>query len=83
MTERFTFKDGKYYDKEHELSSDDVCNLLNDDSIEISRLQEVINNLHQDIRKQAHRIRQLDQLILQLNDIINSYQVIYETLKER
>jgi len=80
---RFTYKDGKYYDKDKELDDDDICNLLNDNNKEIDRLLNVINNLHTDIRNLSRRKRQLEQLIIQLNDIITSYQVIYETLKER
>ena len=80
---RFTYKDGKYYDKDKELGEDDVCNLLNDGTIEIEHLLEVIQNLHTDIRNHSRRKRQLEQLIIQLNDIITSYQLIYETLKER
>ena len=83
MIERFTYKDGKYYDKDKELGDDDICNLLNDNNKEINRLLEVIQNLHTDIRNHSRRKRQLEQLIIQLNDIITSYQVIYETLKER
>ena len=80
---RFSYKDGKYYDKDKELGDDDVCNLLNDNSKEIDRLLNVINNLHTDLRNHSRRKRQLEQLIIQLNDIITSYQLIYETLKER
>ena len=83
MQERFTYKDGKYYDKEQELGNDDICNLLNDNNKEINRLLEVINDLHTDLRNHSRRKRQLEQLIIQLNDIITSYQLIYETLKER
>jgi len=87
--ERFTVDKGTdddlpvFYDKDTSISYDDVCNLLNDNSKEINRLLEVINNLHTDIRNLSRRKRQLEQLIIQLNDIITSYQVIYETLKER
>lgn len=81
--ERFSYKDGKHYDKDKELGDDDICNLLNDNNKEINRLLEVINNLHTDIRNLSRRKRQLEQLIIQLNDIITSYQIIYETLKER
>ena len=83
MIERFTYKDGKYYDKGQELESDDICNLLNDYANEDKRLNEVLINLHDDLRNQSHKIRQLQQLIIQLNDIITSYQLIYETLRER
>ena len=83
MQERFTYKDGKYYDKGQELESDDICNLLNDYANEDARLNTVIINLHDDLRNQSHKIRQLQQLIIQLNDIITSYQLIYETLRER
>ena len=83
MTERFTFKDGKYYDKGQELDPDGVLHILNDDSKEVDRLLQVIQDLHTDIRNQSHKIRQLQQLIIQLNDIITSYQLIYETLRER
>lgn len=81
--ERFTYKDGKHYDKDQELGEDDICNLLNDNTNEIDRLLGVINDLHTDIRNLSRRKRQLEQLIIQLNDIIDSYQMIYETLKER
>ena len=83
MTERFTYETGKYYDKGVELTPKDICNLLNDNTNEIERLLGVINDLHTDIRNHSRRKRQLEQLIIQLNDIITSYQVIYETLKER
>ena len=90
MTERFSFEfdDDQYgkpifYDNDKKLSFEDVCNLLNDNNKEINRLLEVIQNLHTDIRNLSRRKRQLEQLIIQLNDIITSYQVIYETLKER
>ena len=83
IEERFTYKDGKYYDKDKELGDDDICNLLNDNTNEIDRLLGVINDLHDDLRNQSHKIRQLQQLIIQLNDIITSYQLIYETLRER
>ena len=83
IEERFTYKDGKYYDKDKELGDDDICNLLNDNNKEINRLLEVIQNLHTDIRNHSRRKRQLEQLIIQLNDIITSYQLIYETLRER
>jgi len=83
IEERFTYKDGKYYDKDKELDDDDICNLLNDNTNEIERLLEVIQNLRYDIRNLTRRKRQLEQLIIQLNDIITSYQIIYETLKER
>ena len=87
MNERFTVDKGKddelpvFYDKDTSISYDDVCNLLNDNSKEINRLLEVINNLHTDIRNLSRRKRQLEQLIIQLNDIIDSYQIIYDTLK--
>ena len=83
IEERFTYKDGKYYDKDKELGDDDICNLLNDNSKEIERLLEFIQELNTDIRNHSRRKRQLEQLIIQLNDIITSYQLIYETLKER
>ena len=85
--ERFTVDKGTdddlpvFYDKDTSISYDDVCNLLNDNSKEINRLLEVINNLHTDIRNLSRRKRQLEQLIIQLNDIIDSYQIIYDTLK--
>ena len=81
--ERFTFKDNKFYDKEQELGNDDICNLLNDYANEDARLNTVIIQLHEDLRNQSHKRRQLEQLIIQLNDIITSYQLIYETLRER
>ena len=83
IEERFTYETGKYYDKGVELTPKDICNLLNDNTNEIERLLEVIQDLHTDIRNHSRRKRQLEQLIIQLNDIITSYQVIYETLKER
>ena len=81
MSERFSYKLGKYYDKGVELSQDDVCNLLNDNSNEISRLQEVIDNLHDDLRNQARKKRKMEQIIINLNEIIENYQIIYETLR--
>ena len=81
MIERFTYETGKYYDKGVELTPKDICNLLNDNNKEIERLLEVIQELNTDIRNHSRRKRQLEQLIIQLNDIITSYQVIYETLK--
>ena len=81
--ERFTYKDGKYYDKDQELESDDICNLLNDYANEDKRLNDVIIGLHDDLRNHSRKIRQLEQLIIQLNDIIDSYQLIYQTLRER
>ena len=83
IEERFTYETGKYYDKGVELTPKDICNLLNDNSKEIDRLLEVIQDLHTNIRNHSRRKRQLEQLIIQLNDIITSYQLIYETLKER
>ena len=82
MTERFTYETGRYYDKGVELTPKDICNLLNDNTNEIERLLEVIQDLHTDIRNHSRRKRQLEQLIIQLNDIITSYQVIYEILKK-
>ena len=83
IEERFTYETGKYYDKGVELTPKDICNLLNDNTNEIERLLEVIQDLHTDIRNHSRRKRQLEQLIIQLNDIITSYQIIYETLKEK
>ena len=83
MTERFTYETGKYYDKGVELTPKDICNLLNDNTNEIERLLGVINDLHTDIRNLKHNKRKQEQLIIQLNDIIDSYQIIYQTLKER
>ena len=83
IEERFTYETGKYYDQGVELTPKDICNLLNDNTNEIDRLLGVINDLHTDIRNHSRRKRQLEQLIIQLNDIITSYQLIYETLKER
>ena len=83
MTERFTYETGKYYDKGVELTPKDICNLLNDNTNEIERLLGVINDLHTDIRNLKHNKRKQEQLLIQLNDIIDSYQIIYQTLKER
>ena len=83
MIERFTYETGKYYDKGVELTPKDICNLLNDNNKEIDRLLEVIQDLHTDIRNLKHNKRKQEQLIIQLNDIIDSYQIIYQTLKER
>ena len=80
---RFTYKDGKHYDKDKELGDDDICNLLNDYANEDKRLNDVIIGLHDDLRNHSRKIRQLEQLIIQLNDIIDSYQLIYQTLRER
>ena len=82
MMERFTYDKGKYYDKGVEITNDDICNLLNDYSDEDKRLNDVIIGLHDDLRNQSHKIRQLEQLIMQLNWIIDSYQIIYQTLRE-
>lgn len=81
MTERFTYETGKYYDKGVELTPKDVCNLLNDNNKEIERLLGVIQDLHTDIRNLKHNKRKQEQLLIQLNDIIDSYQIIYKTLK--
>ena len=83
MTERFTYETGKYYDKGVELTPKDICNLLNDNTNEIERLLGVINDLHTDIRNLKHNKRKQEQLVIQLTDIIDSYQIIYQTLKER
>ena len=83
MTERFTYETGKWYDKGGELTPKDICNLLNDNTNEIERLLEVIQDLHTDIRNLKHNKRKQEQLLIQLNDIIDSYQIIYQTLKER
>ena len=89
MTERFTVDKGKddelpvFYDKDTSISYDDVCNLLNDNNKEINRLLEVIQDLHTDIRNQNHKIRRLEQITIQLDDIIDSYNLIYQTLRER
>ena len=83
MTERFTYETGKHYDKGVELTPKDVCNLLNDNNKEIERLLGVIQDLHTDIRNLKHNKRKQEQLLIQLNDIIDSYQIIYQTLKER
>lgn len=81
MTERFTYETGKYYDKGVELTPKDICNLLNDNNKEIERLLGVIQDLHTDIRNLKHNKRKQEQLLIQLNDIIDSYQIIYKTLK--
>ena len=87
MSERFTIDKGTgddlpvFYDGKDSISYDDVCNLLNDYSNEDKRLNNVIINLHDNIRNQKHKIRRLEQLTIQLNDIIDSYQIIYEILK--
>ena len=83
IEERFTYETGKYYDKGVELTPKDICNLLNDNTNEIDRLLGVINDLHTDIRNLKHNKRKQEQLLIQLNDIIDSYQIIYQTLKER
>ena len=83
IEERFTYETGKYYDKGVELTPKDICNLLNDNNKEIDRLLEVIQDLHTDIRNLKHNKTKQEQLIIQLNDIIDSYQIIYQTLKER
>ena len=83
IEERFTYETGKYYDKGVELTPKDICNLLNDNTNEIERLLEVIQDLHTDIRNLKHNKRKQEQLVIQLNDIIDSYQIIYQTLKER
>ena len=87
--ERFTVDKGEkddlpvFYDGNDSISYDDVCNLLNDYANEDKRLNDVIIGLHDDLRNHSRKIRQLEQLIIQLNDIIDSYQLIYQTLRER
>ena len=87
--ERFTVDKGTdddlpvFYDKDTSISYDDVCNLLNDYSNEDKRLNQVIINLHEDIKNYVTRKRQLEQIIINLNEIIENYQIIYETLRER
>ena len=79
--ERFTYKDGKYYDKGQELDSDGVLNILNDDSKEVDRLLQVIQDLHTDIRNISRQKKKQEQINLNLNEIIENYQIIYLTLK--
>ena len=81
IEERFTYKDGKYYDKDKELGDDDICNLLNDNTNEIDRLLGVINDLHTDIRNLKRQKKKIEQINLNLNEIIENYQLIYLTLK--
>ena len=79
--ERFTYKDGKYYDKDQELDNDGVLHILNDDSKEVDRLLQVIQDLHTDIRNLTRQKRKQEQINLNLNEIIENYQIIYLTLK--
>ena len=81
IEERFTYKDGKYYDKDKELGDDDICNLLNDNTNEIDRLLGVIQDLHTDIRNLKRQKKKIEQINLNLNEIIENYQLIYLTLK--
>ena len=81
MTERFTYETGKYYDKGVELTPKDICNLLNDNNKEIDRLLEVIQDLHTDIRNLKRQKKKIEQINLNLNEIIENYQLIYLTLK--
>ena len=79
--ERFTYETGKYYDKGVELTPKDICNLLNDNTNEIDRLLDVINDLHTDIRNLKRQKKKIEQINLNLNEIIENYQLIYLTLK--
>ena len=81
MTERFTYETGKYYDKGVELTPKDICNLLNDNTNEIDRLLSVIQDLHTDIRNLKRQKKKIEQINLNLNEIIENYQLIYLTLK--
>ena len=81
MIERFTYETGRYYDKGVELTPKDICNLLNDNNKEIDRLLEVIQDLHTDIRNLKRQKKKIEQINLNLNEIIENYQLIYLTLK--
>ena len=81
IEERFTYETGKYYDKGVELTPKDICNLLNDNNKEIDRLLEVIQDLHTDIRNLKRQKKKIEQINLNLNEIIENYQLIYLTLK--
>ena len=81
IEERFTYETGKYYDKGVELTPKDICNLLNDNNKEIERLLEVIQDLHTDIRNLKRQKKKIEQINLNLNEIIENYQLIYLTLK--
>jgi len=78
MSERFTYKLGKYYDKGVELSPDDVCNLLNDNNNEINRLLEVIQDLHTDLRNHGLNKRKQEQIIRIQYEIIESYKELFD-----
>ena len=81
IEERFTYETGKYYDKGVELTPKDICNLLNDNTNEIDRLLSVIQDLHTDIRNLKRQKKKIEQINLNLNEIIENYQLIYLTLK--
>ena len=81
IEERFTYETGRYYDKGVELTPKDICNLLNDNNKEIDRLLEVIQDLHTDIRNLKRQKKKIEQINLNLNEIIENYQLIYLTLK--
>ena len=81
IEERFTYETGKYYDKGVELTPKDICNLLNDNTNEIDRLLGVIQDLHTDIRNLKRQKKKIEQINLNLNEIIENYQLIYLTLK--
>lgn len=85
MTERFSFEfdDDQYgkpifYDNDKKLSFEDVCNLLNDNSKEIDRLLEVINNLHTDIRNLGLNKRKQEEIIRIQYEIIESYKELFD-----
>lgn len=78
MTERFTFKDGKYYDKGQELDNDGVLHILNDDSKEVDRLLQVIQDLHTDIRNLGLNKRKQEQIIRIQYEIINNYKELFD-----
>ena len=78
--ERFTLKDGKYYDKGEELDTDGVLNILNDDSREVDRLLQVIQDLHTDIRNLGlNKIKQEEIIRIQA-EIINSYKELTDVI---
>lgn len=72
--------DGETITKEQRIK--DLEELINDQNNEINRLQDVIDNLHTDIRNISRQKRKLEQVNINLYEIIGNYQIIYETLKE-
>ena len=56
--------------------------IINDLKAEDKRLNDIIINLHNEIRQYHRKIKQQEQIIITLNEIIENYITIYETLRD-